>query len=145
MTTTQKEIDELLKPRFEVIEEYPRCIFKKGDILLPIPRATNPWYHTDINCPIGEIQLPELEKHPHLFRKMKWWEKRSEDEMPMYLKHTYDLEKPNYSYHKILKWDIKNLDGFTNVEKREVCSLLIWSTKYTYIPISEEEYNENNQ
>lgn len=136
MTTTQKQIDELLKHRFEVIEEYPNCKFKKGEILIPIPRATNPWYHTDIHCPIGEIQLPELEKHPHLFRKMKWWEKRCEEEMPMYLKRNFGHN--NFRYHKILEWDIKNSIGIDND------NVTVWFLKtYTFIPVSEEEYNKN--
>jgi hypothetical protein len=145
MKISEKEIQELLKPRFEVIEEYPKCEFKKGEILSPIKYATNPWYHTNNKSTVVGLLLLELQKHPHLFKKLNWWEKRSEEQMPMYLKHTYDLDKSRYSYNKILKWDMKYMNGIINIEKRQVCSLLSWSPEYSYIPISEEEYTENNK
>ena len=142
MKIDHQSIYELLHPRFIVIEEYPKCKFKIGEILLPVLRATFPWYHTNPHSPIAGILLEEIEKYPHLFKKLNWWEYRTEDEMPMYLKHSHD--KINYSYHKILKWDMNSLDGFVNLEKRQVCGLMVWSPEYSYIPITEEEYNKKN-
>jgi len=59
---------ELMQPRFEVIAEYPNCIFKKGDILERI------------------AEVEELEKYPHLFRKLNWWEFRKIEDMPKKLR-----------------------------------------------------------
>jgi len=82
-----------------------------------------------------------------LFKELNWWEKRTESEMPMYLKHSID--KQNYTYHKIEEWDMKTMCGFINLEKRQVCSLLSWKAEYTYYPATEEEYlaylSENQQ
>ena len=39
--------EQLLIPRFEILQEYPNCIFKKGEILNRLKYATNNWYHTD--------------------------------------------------------------------------------------------------
>jgi len=125
--------NELMQPRFEVIAEYPICKFKKGEILLPIPRATNPWYHTDINCPIGEIQLPELENYPHLFRKLDWWEFRKIEDMPKKL-----ISKARNSDSKpieIKEWDINLLIGWVNKKERECCNLTAWKPEYGYFPI----------
>ena len=82
--------EELLKPRFEVIADYPNNEFGKvGDIL------DRDWGH----YPNGEEFEPEwkISDYPHLFRKLEWWEKRTEDEMPKKVivkesKEIYDIQ-----------------------------------------------------
>ena len=58
-------------PKYIVIGGYPKCQFKKGDILLRIENATNEIYHLDKNVIVGGIDLEELEKYPNLFKKTK--------------------------------------------------------------------------
>jgi len=114
-------IENLLKQRFEVIADFPMN-----------------------NLPIGFIIYSEnlkaidFEKFPHLFKKLKWFEKRNESEMPIFLKHSIDKEK--FTFHKIEKWDMQYMFGFTNIEKREVCDLRTWADDYNYLPATEEEY-----
>ena len=115
-----------LVPRFKVVQDYPE------------PK-NHPKY--DVGDIVGTNTNEDIEyfrKYPNLFEEMNWWDERKEDEMPMYLKHTVD--KQNWTYHKIEKWDMVTLDGFISVEDRQVCSLLTWSKEYTYQPATEQEY-----
>jgi hypothetical protein len=80
-------------PKFEVVGLYPNCIFKVGDILERVPRATEDWYHDSSNTEYYVssrlIMLSELEAYPHLFRVL------GEDaaELP-------DLQLGDKVYHK---------------------------------------------
>jgi len=130
----------LLTPRFEVVEVYPRTNFKKGDLLQRIPNATNNWYNHNESVLDAGITLEEIEKYPHLFRKLNWWENRKVEEMPTKLKSLvnkdsvdFDLEKEEI--YQIISWDMKNKYGFLSGLKTEVCDLEIFSPEYGYIPV----------
>jgi len=125
---------ELLSPRFEVIGEYPKCEFLNGQILCRIKYATNDCYHVDENAPVGGLDLSELEKYPHLFRKMNWWEKRKIEDMPSRLVSLLDnSDQPEV--FDIVGWDMENLLGWIDVKTRECCSLLSFKPEYSYIPV----------
>lgn len=114
--------NDLSKTRFKLIADFPGNRRILGSIL---------YCH-------NKPEIDFYDKYPHLFKKMHWWEERQESEMPMYLKHSCpSLET---SYHKIEKWDMEILVGFTDVKRRECCSLLGWNPEYTYKPATEEEY-----
>jgi len=131
---------DLLVPRFEVLETYPNSKFKKGDLLERIPNATNDWYNHNKSLIDAEILLEEIEKYPHLFRKLNWWEKRTKEQMPKKLKSLcnkdakdFDIEKEEV--YEILDWDMNGMMGFLNIERRQVCDLEIFSPEYGYIPV----------
>lgn len=63
--------EELLKPRYKVIADYPQSIWKEGQIL---PYFPEPYAKENI------------EKFPKVFRKMNWWEERKAEDMPEYIK-----------------------------------------------------------
>ena len=67
----QNEIEKLMRPRFEVIAPYPNCTHKVSDIIEGIH---------------AETLAEHYRQYPHLFRELKWWEKRTEDEMPKFVK-----------------------------------------------------------
>ena len=113
---------ELIKPRFEVIADYPKSIFKIGEI---IENGNEFSYYTD---------------YPHLFKKLNWWENRKENEMPSYLKHRLDITSQNWTYDKIESWDMKILVGWVNEKERTGCSLLAWAPEYGYFPAKKEDY-----
>ncbi len=112
---------DLLKPRFEVIADYPKSIFKIGEI-------TN---GTDlIYCdPDG----PKYSDYPHLFRKMNWWEKRNIEDMPKKL--ICRAIQNDKEVMDIKEWDMDILVGWTDKDKRECCSLHSFSPEYGYFPV----------
>lgn len=111
---------ELLKPRFEVIADYPNpkdyCYFPVGEII-KIESLE------DINY---------LEKYPHLFRKLNWWEHRKIEDMPKKVMSLADDKKDTYI---IEEWDMEILVGWIDKEKRSACSLLSFNPEYGYIPV----------
>lgn len=131
---------ELLIPRFEVIEEYPKCEFEKNEILSRILYATNDIYHSNKEASLGGLELLEIEKYPHLFRKLNWWENRKKEDMPKRLKSMASKDEPNFDIEKeevydIIDWDMNGMMGFLNIEKRQVCDLELFSPEYGYIPV----------
>lgn len=76
--------EELLKPRYKVIADYPRSNFNIGDIW---PDVAAEWTTKEQI----DYTLEEMSKYPSLFKKLEWWEEREPEDMPEYLKH-YDGE-----------------------------------------------------
>jgi hypothetical protein len=131
---------ELLIPRYEVIEEYPKCEFKKGDILKRIKFATNDIFHTNENAPVGGLDLKEVEQYPHLFRKMHWWERRTAQQMPKRVMWTA-LNDETITYD-IQEWDMETLFGWIDKKEKTGCSLLVG-----YLPVDDDDLTlktENN-
>lgn len=111
--------EELLKPRFEVIADYPMSNYKVGEI---------------IECKgnrIGTFNKDKV-KYPHLFRKMNWWEKRTKEEMPkkLSLKCNEEIE-----IFEISHWNMENLQGLIVGQIGYCCSLLAWNPEYGYFPV----------
>lgn len=123
---------ELMIPRFEVIETYPKSKFKKGDILERIPNATNDWYNADKSLINADILLEEIEQYPHLFRKMNWWEKRTAEQMPKKVMSILDDKGDTF---EIQEWDMKILVGWIDKKERSCCSLLTFKPEYGYVPV----------
>lgn len=69
--------EELLRPRYKVIADYPGNNMAVGKII------QFDWYL--------ENQRIELcyyyNKYPHLFQPLQWWEDRKPEEMPEYVKY----------------------------------------------------------
>ena len=124
---------ELMTPRFEVIETYPKSKFAKGDILERIPNATNDWYNADKSLINADILLEEIEQYPHLFRKLNWWEKRKIEDMP---KRLICKAIPNDTeIMEIKEWDMEILVGWLNKKERTCCSLTSFNPEYGYFPV----------
>jgi hypothetical protein len=85
------DIQELLKPRYRVIADWPgNKYFAVGEILSTHPiyelYAADKLKHLRKCDNSAGVDISNLEKHPHLFRKLEWWEERDEKDMPEYLK-----------------------------------------------------------
>lgn len=78
------ETQELLKPRYKVIADYPQNNFPVGYIF--------PAYEVEVDK-VGQqfidIELKVMAKYPHLFRPLQWWEERKPEEMPDWLKDAH--------------------------------------------------------
>lgn len=100
---------ELLVPRYEVIEDFPRSGYNIGAILTPITKRNK--IFECINSPSSET-IYNPEKYPHLFRKMAWWENRDIEDMPKYVMfHNKTIYKINY-------WDISSFKGILEEKKQ---------------------------
>ena len=110
--------DELMTPRYEIIADYPGNMLEVGSTF-EIFR--------------GKTQFLFVEKYPHLFRKMNWWEKRTEEQMPKKL--IVKAFKNDNEVFIIEKWDMKNLVGYTDLSKKECCDLLCFEPEFGYFPV----------
>ena len=123
---------QLLLPRFEVIADYPNSIYNIGDVLELKEITNSKIFHNNENFLVGNFfNQEELEKYPHLFKKLQWYEKRKEEEMP---KKVIFNENPLEEY-LIEKWDMIHLFGYIDIKQRSGCDLTIFNTGYGYLPV----------
>lgn len=72
--------NELLKPRFKVIADYPDRQVELNEILI----GSNTGIFEGLIS--GTLMIgSDLNKYPHLFKKLEWWQDREESDMPEYI------------------------------------------------------------
>lgn len=69
-------VEELLKPRYKVIADFPWSIYKIGDII-----------NSDILA-IGARYRNGLNNFPAIFKKLEWYEDREYKELPQFIRHS---------------------------------------------------------
>lgn len=86
-------LEDLIKVRYKVIADWPGIkLIKVGDILYLHGNDGgfgNGFYYTNSNTtnPQPDVFLPgDVEKYPHLFKRLEWWEERSDDEMAKFVR-----------------------------------------------------------
>jgi len=119
--------EQLLKPRFEVIANYPDSNLSIGDVLtknLSVYGTGNP--QEFVRNPMD---------YPHLFRKLNWWEKRTKEEMPKRL--TCKAIPNDNEVIEIEEWDVIQFNGHikSNNGDRYCASLTIFSPECGYFPV----------
>lgn len=72
-------VEELLRPRYKVVADYPKSIYKIGTI---INAGT-----TSEDCIYCDLEGPRMRHYPHLFQPLPWWSDRKVEDMPEYVKH----------------------------------------------------------
>lgn len=72
------EKEELLKPRYKVIADYPNGVHKIGDTLTHLIAGT--FINERIRI---KIELPQ--NYPVIFKPLQWWEERATEELPEYI------------------------------------------------------------
>lgn len=75
-------IEELLRPRYKVIADYPKSLYHVGDII----NAGG----TGEDCIYCDREGPRMRHYPHLFQPLRWWQELAENEMPSFVKDTRD-------------------------------------------------------
>jgi len=119
---------DLLKPRYEVIADYPGSEYPVGLVLVEdLPGHFS--YQKD-----GRNWTTRLKdiNYPHLFRKMNWWENRTVEEMPKKVKSMADEKCDVF---EIEEWDMKLMIGWIDKKERTCCSLLTWKPEFSYVPV----------
>jgi hypothetical protein len=74
--------EELLKPRYKVIADFPASTISVGDIIQT--NESTVAYVVEINDHSDKYAMKD---YPHLFKKLAWWEERKVEDMPEYVKH----------------------------------------------------------
>lgn len=79
--------EELLRPRYKVIADYPNATYDVGAILIE-HEETGELYSIEHGfSPTPKIITPAIAKDmPHLFQCLNWWEERKMEDMPEYVK-----------------------------------------------------------
>lgn len=128
-----KDINDLLKPRYKVIADYPGSDFEIGAILtkygMLYDYEIEPGRHRSYSDHM-------IEGYSHLFQKLEWWQDRKPEEMPKYVKsisghdigRVYKVANPNQDGR------VWHIDG-----EIEFGHLRRWAAGY--MPITLEEYN----
>jgi len=84
-------VDELLKPRYKVIADWPKCPFDMGMILLQDKSTVGEVWVLDSELGLSmkdrNFFYGDINKYPHLFKPLQWWEDRRPEDMPEYVKN----------------------------------------------------------
>lgn len=90
--------EELLRPRYKVVADYFHNPYQIGDIIT-LPENNRSVHLTTIqytdefgeNVKQQNHYAPKIiEKYPHLFEKLEWWEERKPEDLPKFIKAKND-------------------------------------------------------
>lgn len=101
-------VEELLKPRYKVIADYPGSPFIVGSVGV---KHYAEWVF-ELNGVVSDVAV---ENYPHLFRLMHWSEERKPEDMPKYVKRVYNGEVLYYEKEIIdgcMKYKCLNHDHY---------------------------------
>lgn len=114
-------VEELMKPRYKVIAPYPSMKaegLNVGDIIVC----------KDFDNDFSEKYWCEMnDAYPHLFRKLEWWEFRSDQNIPKYIK--FNDISCFYPVERVCKGVDAPFNGFG-------------FTYNQFLPATEQEYND---
>lgn len=89
--------EQLMKPRYKVIADWPGSRFRIGQIL---KQDFTTAFRNDNG--IGNYNV---DKYPNLFKELHWWEERDEKDMPEYIKFVDDyMDFKSGAVYKCEKW-----------------------------------------
>ena len=139
--------EQLMKPRFKVIADYPSSPHTVGDIYQQVTKyhTRHEYYEKIDGFNPHHVHLPE--KHSAIFKPLQWWEERSLDDMPEYLSTGKGVVGEAFQVYKIIEWenDNGNIIGWIDKQQRSVCSLGTFKPEYEYQPATKEEYEQLKQ
>jgi hypothetical protein len=104
MNDTKVSVEDLLKPRYRVIADYPGSQFTVGQIIQKQKYMDGKWHVKGF--------LNEPENYPDIFKPLEWWEEREPEEMPQYVKseHRKRVAKARFDMNDTSAW-FMFLDG----------------------------------
>lgn len=122
--------EELLKPRFKVIADYPDSPFVDGQIL--VTRVGNFGKQVfDIYRQFGNDDFVYPESYPHLFKKLAYYEDRNIKDLPKYIVNNTAIPK---TIHEVIDWNIHDDEIVIAVTNEG--SFYAWGT----VPATQSEY-----
>lgn len=158
-----QQIQELLKPRYKVIGDYPSSDYEVG-LVIHFPEKEN-WFTKDLewvtepirgkNGGISQRSIKYFEEYPNLFKLLEWWEERDIKDMPEYVKFNEDrmsttfldgVEEPEF--HKVKRHWAESLDTHWRYSSYKHFISEWHNVAYNYsafLPSTEYEYNDYNK
>lgn len=126
--------EELLKPRWKVIADFPGSLLSIGEILTNLKYHQEPDdYSIRIQTELGELGIFPSE-FPAVFKELEWWQERDEKDMPKYVRYKgcemFRLNSPKMG--EVLKVDNYQEDYLNHNKGCDWISL--------YEPATEQEY-----
>lgn len=133
--------EELLVPRFKVIADFPYNPFNIGQILTPFFVEDSPnikkWYVQN-NYDYSWINV---EEYPAIFKKLEWWEDRSFEELPEYVKNADGVYKTYFSIPSkngsLWEWQVVH-------PTKEYGAEIMYILDNQMEPSTKEEYEKTN-
>ena len=128
--------EQLLKPRWKVIADFPDSDYKVGSI------EDRDWCKYVNSEDETDGIVWKISDFPHLFKELKWWEHREPSEMPSYVKMCKDIPTSEIKVGQVLKvifWKIDEGDDKIHFAfEGDVKNIGCYPDYYT--PSTEEEY-----
>lgn len=121
----EQRVSELLKPRFKVIADFPDSDYKVWNI------EDRDWTKYVNGEDETDGVLWRISDFPHLFKKLEWWEERSQEEMPKYIKSIHGK-----ICDEVLQYDFKNFGVYIKSFNS------ISADIRNFIPATEQEYTQ---
>lgn len=141
---------ELLKPRYKVIADYPHNRFKINDILTWIENTEYFGEKIQVNAfgkfineTLGSAWVDHPEHFPTIFKQLEWWQERTIEQLQA------------VKFVKVIKYvgywregDIVPTEGFRigSLEKSKPYGYVLkynhWHPIFNVIPATEEEYKQ---
>lgn len=138
--------DELLKPRWKVIADYPYCPYQIGDMVevsdlgIHFHCTTTKVYNSfnaEMENQVNYFSIELIKNFPHLFRELHWSEDREISDLPKYVKGVD-------GYYKGKTFKIAHLSQNGRIwhvdNEIEHQTFLRWATDF--IPADESDYND---
>jgi hypothetical protein len=131
--------EELMKPRYKVIADYPSNEFEVGQVIEFDTKQK--WFTGELDWVskttktkygYSQFSIKKIDNFPVVVKKLDWWEEREIEDMPEYVKDKLKVVKTLYREigGRLLCYD-KDQDDFPY--------------KYTHIqPATEQEYINQN-
>lgn len=131
--------EELLKPRYKVIADYPDNKLTIGDILMQYVENDTVWRHRWSDGHWADITVHNPSYYPHLFKKLEWWEERKPEEMPEYVK----AKDSSGEVSKVIEHFSKPYASKPNHPVCKVEYLINGAREFYYelLPATKEEYD----
>ena len=117
-----RTVEELMKPRYKVLTPWPPLNnFKEGDIVTP--DEFTGWHPKD---------------YPLIFRRLEWWEERSPEDMPEYVKYASTGKVYKAIKYKNGNSIVQIMDDFWKIPMWNQLGEPYW------IPATEQDYTTQN-
>jgi len=122
--------EELMKPRYKVIADYPNSVFDDNQIIcLGEMKYGQLSYGIAHDDGMEYFHAQFFIDYPHLFKRLEWWEERTLEEMPKYVK------SERFGVCQITKYDFETNTIFWDNKPLSLMPFLQYK-----IPATEAEY-----